>query len=246
MLSNVIWPAGVSIALHGALLAFILMGWESSPQQIKPQTPQYIEAKLVELTPKAQAAAAKPEQVQKVDLTQQRREREQAEQRERERRVAEQERKKAEEARQREQERQRELERQAERERRAERERQQRQAELEKALQAERGMVLEEQYATEAQSYTQAIKRRIEDNWSRPTSARNNMQAVLEIQLVPTGRVVSVSVIKSSGNAAFDRSAEQAVRQVDVFPEVKDMPPEVFERYYRRFNLLFNPQDLRQ
>lgn len=252
-----IWPATASVLLHGALVVFIVMGWESAEAPTPPANkPQYIEAKLVELKPKAkQAAATQPKQVQKVDLTKQRREKELAEKRAQEQRAKEQQqaklkREKAEQQAQqkkREQEAAAERQRQAERKRQEEKERQRRQAEaLEQALQEEQGLILEDKYETEAQSYMQAISERIEQNWSRPSSARNNMEAVLAIQLVPTGRVVNVSVVKSSGNAAFDRSAEQAVRQVETFAEVKDMPSEVFERHYRRFNLRFKPQDLRQ
>jgi TonB family C-terminal domain len=55
-----------------------------------------------------------------------------------------------------------------------------------------------------------------------------------------------VDVIKSSGDSLFDRSAVQAVKKAEQFPEVKEMPREVFERFYRELNLVFRPQDLRQ
>jgi len=97
-----------------------------------------------------------------------------------------------------------------------------------------------------AQSYVDAINQRITENWSRPPSARNGMQCQLLIQLVPTGRVVAVTLEKSSGNDAFDRSAIQAVKKVDTFPEIKDMPSGLFERDFRNLHLNFNPQDLRQ
>ncbi len=248
-LRTYIWPVTASVLFHGAIVAFVAVGWQAAPVRQSVKTPQYIEAKLIELTPKTkQAASAKPKEVQTIDLTQRRREQELARQRAREKRAAEQrqklEQKKAEEKRE-----QEALERQLQAERLAqeERERQRRQQQaVEEALREELGQIMEDEFASEAQSYTQAIARRIEQHWSRPSSARNGMQALLSIQMVPTGRVVSVAILESSGNAAFDRSAEQAVRQVGEFPEVRDMPPEVFERYYRQFNLLFKPQDLRQ
>jgi len=60
--------------------------------------------------------------------------------------------------------------------------------------------------------------------------------------LLPTGDVVSVTITASSGNAAFDRSAEQAVRRAGKF----DVPEEnaIFERYFRSFYFLFQPEDL--
>jgi colicin import membrane protein len=93
-----------------------------------------------------------------------------------------------------------------------------------------------------AMSYAQGIYQLIVANWSRPPSARNGMQAKLIVELVPTGDVVAVSLVESSGNEAFDRSAEQAVRKVGKFDVPKE--PELFERYFRRFPVLFKPEDL--
>ena len=98
----------------------------------------------------------------------------------------------------------------------------------------------------ETTTYEEAIAIAIEDNWSRPPSARRDMQVVLRIQLIPTGEVVGVSVLKSSGDQAFDRSAINAVNKAARFPEVADAPPQVFERRLRSLQLVFRPEDLRQ
>ena len=95
---------------------------------------------------------------------------------------------------------------------------------------------------TVALSYQQGMMQLIVANWSRPPSARNGMKARLLLELVPTGDVVSVSIVESSGNAAFDRSAEQAVRKAQRF-EVPD-DPRLFEEKFRRLYLLFQPEDL--
>jgi colicin import membrane protein len=93
-----------------------------------------------------------------------------------------------------------------------------------------------------AQSFQLGIYQAVVGNWSRPPSARNGMQAKLRVELVPTGDVVAVSLVESSGNGAFDRSAEAAVRKARRFEVPKD--PELFEQYFRRFTLLFRPEDL--
>ena len=95
---------------------------------------------------------------------------------------------------------------------------------------------------TVALSYQQGMMQLIVANWSRPPSARNGMKARLLLELVPTGDVVSVSIVESSGNAAFDRSAERAVRKAQRF-EVPD-DPRLFEEKFRRLYLLFQPEDL--
>ena len=89
------------------------------------------------------------------------------------------------------------------------------------------------------------IRLAVVNRWTRPPSARNGMLAVLEIQLVPTGDVVSVSVEQSSGDNAFDRSAINAVEKAARFPEVAQLDARTFERDFRRFTLIFRPEDLR-
>lgn len=93
-----------------------------------------------------------------------------------------------------------------------------------------------------AKSYFQAIYDQVVNNWSRPPSARNGMKALLRVDLVPTGDLVNVTVVESSGNSAFDRSAEQAVRKAGKFEVPKESA--LFESKFRRFNLLFQPEDL--
>ena len=94
-----------------------------------------------------------------------------------------------------------------------------------------------------AQAYVAQIQREMIQNWSRPPSARNGMQAIVRVRLVPTGEVVSVEVEDSSGNDAFDRSVVQAVQKSQRFLVPSDSRQ--FERNFRSFTVLFRPEDLR-
>ena len=94
-----------------------------------------------------------------------------------------------------------------------------------------------------AMDYVAQIKREIIQNWSRPPSARNGMQALLKVFLVPTGEVVNVTLQASSGNEAFDRSAMLAVRKAERF--IVPAESVQFERNFREFEVLFRPEDLR-
>lgn len=94
-----------------------------------------------------------------------------------------------------------------------------------------------------AMAYAAQIKREIAQQWSRPPSARRDMEALLRVRLVPTGEVVDVSVAKSSGNRSFDRSAVLAVEKAERFQVPDDSRQ--FERNFREFNVLFRPEDLR-
>ncbi len=97
----------------------------------------------------------------------------------------------------------------------------------------------------EVQQVARLMQARITQNWRRPPSARNGMEVLLIISLVPTGEVVGISVSSSSGSTAFDRSAIAAVERVARFPEVTVLSISDFERYFRRFPLRFKPEDLR-
>jgi len=96
-----------------------------------------------------------------------------------------------------------------------------------------------------AASYAALIQQTVINYWSRPPSARNGMEVILSIQLIPTGEVVSATVLQSSGNSAFDQSAINAVKKAGSFPELQNLPPGEFEQSFRRFRLLFRPEDLR-
>lgn len=97
------------------------------------------------------------------------------------------------------------------------------------------------------QSYQGAIQESVQRRWSRPPSARNGMHCVLTISLIPTGEVVDVQVLKSSGDDAFDRSAINAVKKASPFSELQALKGGAeFEKNFRRFQLDFIPEDLRQ
>lgn len=267
-LSQYAVPALVSLGLHTVVILAMLVGWSAEPVKREVKRPNFVQATLVKLD--AQAEPAKKPAADKpkvVDLTQKKKEAERqkqlAEQKrqqqvkreqqeadakkkaEAERKRKEQERKAKEKAKE-----QAEAERKeqelAERRKQEQIRKQKEQEAFNQALEQEEMQLLEEAYAVEAQSYMSAISQRIEQNWSRPPSARNGMECELLIRLVPTGRVINVDVVRSSGNALFDRSAVQAVQKAEQFPVIRDMKLEVFNRYYRELNLVFRPQDLRQ
>lgn len=87
------------------------------------------------------------------------------------------------------------------------------------------------------------IKTYVEQSWSRPPTTRPGMQALLRIRLLPTGEVEDVQVVRGSGNAAFDRSAVQAVHKAGPFRELIDLKPHQRDAF-KEFNLLFKPEDI--
>ena len=113
---------------------------------------------------------------------------------------------------------------------------------LQRSLDAEAEQMLEGENLQEVQSYQAGIYDLVRKNWSRPPSARNGMQARFVVELIPTGEVLSVALVDSSGSGSFDRSAEQAIRRARRF----DVPQDngLFEANFRRFYFLFRPEDL--
>lgn len=250
-----LWPVLFTAALHVVIVLTMLTSWAAPPEKSDVKRPNFVQAQLVKLedvsdqkkpsekTPKiVDLTKKRAEQARQKELAEQKRQMELKRKQEAEKkRLADAKKKAAAE------EKKREQAKAAEERRKQEQLRQQKEQQaFTQDLAEEQEQLLEESYAIAAQSYMSAISQRIEQNWSRPPSARNEMQCELQIQLVPTGRVINVDVTKSSGNELFDRSAVQAVKKAEQFPEVQDMEPEVFERYYRELNLIFKPQDLRQ
>ncbi|MEX2481076.1 MAG: cell envelope integrity protein TolA, partial [Gammaproteobacteria bacterium] len=65
------------------------------------------------------------------------------------------------------------------------------------------------------------------------------LNCILRITLVPSGEVAGVQIVKSSGNAAFDRQAENAVRKAAPLPVPSD--PRLFQQM-RSISFVFDPQ----
>lgn len=126
-----------------------------------------------------------------------------------------------------------------------EREAQEEQRRIQAAQQKEAKHISETNDDANTKSYEEMLIERVQQNWSRPPSARRGMEVTLEVNMLPTGVVTGLRIIKSSGDAAFDRSAEQAVRRVDRFTEAMQIPPDIFEKYFRVFRFTFSPEDLR-
>ena len=225
-----------SIVLHVGMVSALLANWESDSKKVIIQ-PQYIEAKIVELAPKKKPVVKPPKP--KVDRAA--KEREQDRRRAAEKKKAEAKRLAALKEKQRVD---REREKQ-EQQRRAEAERKRIENEFAETLAQEQADINAQEDELVANSFMQLIRQRLSDNWNRPPSARRDMETLVEIRLVPTGRIVGVTVVKSSGDIAFDRSVEQAAFKAEQFEEIQQLEPRLFEKHFRIVKVAFTPQDLR-
>lgn len=243
-----ILPAVVSVLLHAALVVVMTGNWKPEDEPVIRQTPRFVRAKVVTLdkatapAPKPRPAPPKPkpkpepkpEPKKEPPKPEPKKEPPKPKPTPKKAEPPKPDPKKVqEEARKREQQK-----KAAEQKRKAEQE-------LTQALLDEEEAMVAQTDEEFAMTYTDAIQAAIEASWNRPPSARHDMQVTLRIQLIPTGEVVSVSVLKSSGDSAFDLSAVNAVRKAERFPEVAGAPPRVFESHLRSLQLVFRPEDLR-
>lgn len=238
-----------SAVLHGTLLVLLIWGWSPEYRPRDVVQPRYIQASLLADVPKAKPVAKPVAQPSppppKVD-----RQKEQQQQQE-VARQAEQKRQLDQQRKLTEQKRQQDQKRKADEQRKREEEalRKVREAELARAISQEEAVSESLDDSELVSTYEAYIQELIGSYWSRPPSSRNGMQVELQIQLAPTGQVISVAVTRSSGNGAFDRAAEQAVYKVERFERLQELANTsraTFERQFRRFKLVFRPEDLRQ
>ena len=94
------------------------------------------------------------------------------------------------------------------------------------------------------QSGMAIIQQAVQSVWSRPPSARNGMRAILQVRMLPTGELIDAVITESSGDPAFDRSAENAVYSAAPFRELQALPSNVFNENFRSLSLIFQPEDL--
>ena len=83
------------------------------------------------------------------------------------------------------------------------------------------------------------IRQRIKRYWSEPSNATKGMQCTLRVSLLPGGDVKQVVIVKSSGNAIFDRSAESAVFKAAPWPQPTEPKAAAV---LRDFTFVFKPK----
>ena len=89
--------------------------------------------------------------------------------------------------------------------------------------------------------YVAAIRAKIQRNWQRPPGMSAGLSCELRVKLFPGGSVASVSVVRGSGNEAFDRSAENAVLRADPLPVPRGSEFDLV----RDLRLIFTPDEIR-
>jgi len=90
--------------------------------------------------------------------------------------------------------------------------------------------------------FSTIIQNQVMQVWQQPSSAKEGLSVELLIRLVPTGEIIEVKLLKSSGNFAFDNSALNAVEKLSKFEDL-NMGRKLFDNHFRNFTLVFNPKN---
>ena len=110
-------------------------------------------------------------------------------------------------------------------------------------LQREKQQVKQAQQAINqgvVDQYKAQIKAAVSSAWHNPPVYNHKTSCVLHVRLAPGGVVLSVSVVRSSGNDAYDRSAKNAFYQASPLPVPSN--PSLF-RQLSEFTILMRPKD---
>jgi colicin import membrane protein len=91
---------------------------------------------------------------------------------------------------------------------------------------------------TEIEKYRYLIEQRVSRSWNRPVGVAKGLKCEVHVRLTPSGEVLSANVVRSSGNAVFDRSVENAVYKAAPLPLPGD--PALFDNF-REIRFVFDP-----
>lgn len=92
----------------------------------------------------------------------------------------------------------------------------------------------------EIDKFKMALRNRLHQHWRQPLGLNfSNLSCKIDVRLMPTGDVIEVAIVQSSGSVEFDRSAELAVRKASPLPMPTD--PAVANEF-RQFTFTFRPE----
>ena len=86
--------------------------------------------------------------------------------------------------------------------------------------------------------YIARIQARVRSMWILPQDIQGNPEAVFLVAQLPTGDVLTVKLLKSSGNKAYDDAVERAILKSSPLPL-----PASKELFSRELKLTFRPHD---
>ena len=93
-------------------------------------------------------------------------------------------------------------------------------------------------YKRQLNEYVAAIQRKVRSGWILPQDLQGNPEAVFLVTQIPTGEVLTIRLLKSSGNKAYDDAVERAILKASPLPR-----PPSRDLFSRELKLTFRPHD---
>ncbi|TDN51399.1 TolA protein [Azoarcus indigens] len=109
-------------------------------------------------------------------------------------------------------------------------------AQLEKLMRDEAARASAARNRAAGDAYQNAIRTKVRGNLLRPPGLSGNPEAVFEVDQLPSGEVLNVTLKRSSGIPALDEAIERAIRRSSPLPL-----PESRELFQRTLELKFRP-----
>ena len=91
------------------------------------------------------------------------------------------------------------------------------------------------------QNLDEILVQRIMANWQKPGSAKAGMSVDIVIKMGRDGTVNEATVVKSSGDKAFDTAATDAILNVKSLPEMSQVSDKIYEELYKERRVNFAP-----
>lgn len=82
--------------------------------------------------------------------------------------------------------------------------------------------------AQKQSEWGEQLRRAVERRWTRPSTVTQDFKCKVHVVMLPDGSVSVANVVESCGNAALDKSVEDAVYRASPLPKPAD--PSVFDR----------------
>jgi len=86
--------------------------------------------------------------------------------------------------------------------------------------------------------YIARIQSKVRGNWILPQELQGNPEAIFLVTQLPTGEVLLIKLLKSSGNPAYDQAVERAILKSSPLPLPSDR-----SLFDRELKLTFRPRD---
>ena len=241
-----------AVLMHLVLLLLLVFSLDWTPKAIKPGTNKPVQAQLVDSSKLQAIEEKKQAEQQRIEDDKRKAEAEverkkQVEQdkkrkaeTERKKKIEQDKKQKAEAERKQKAEQDKKRKAEAERKKKAAAEAASRKA-AEESLQAQLAEEVAQARAESALSqYIPYIQDKIQRNWLRPAGSPKGLSCLILVKLIPGGEVVDARVVRSSGDALFDRSVETAVLKASPLPMPEDA---AMFKYFREINFNFKPDN---